>query len=609
MSTSCTTTPSSVSSESLNAARDITSPTITPSPSVSTSSSTYQPYQNSPTISPSPSVSSPSSPYQPYQTSPTISSPPSSAASVTTTNTVTTSYSSSAQPTTISETPPAQPTTTSETSPAQSGSTSTQPTSDTRSVDTTTQPPVSTTAPTTTTNSAQQVLSSTTFPLSNSLPTATSTSIQSPSPILSISSSSMVASPTPTLNTTNPLIIPFATFQMAYASNVSWRVTEALWTGLQPADSSGSAGSLDSKGRFLMTSGDEHISIFEDSKWHLIGTDKKLNAKGQVITSCSNNVWFFGSGEGYVVNEAQLNIMSLNNLTLPQPKKSDFTVEDGYAVSTTPYEASYNVIRTTPGSKGNIDIQQFSVQNYEWTTLNTTGIEISQREGHCLVPNVDGSKFYLFGGQANISHTGTKVYGDLFELNLETLEWEQLPSSVQPRTLMACAASQNAFVVWGGRTSSSGNITLAGQTPAVFDFQSNAWSDFFRGTDDPWSHNDDVKPDGPNLGLIIGLVAGGLTLLAIGVASFLVYSYKRRKARSSGRFGSRPGSINSARSDFGLIDGEKSYRDSMDADSTLDLEVKESEMLSNGPQFVGPNSIDYSDLDSELDKLTDVQYL
>jgi hypothetical protein len=101
----------------------------------------------------------------------------------------------------------------------------------------------------------------------------------------------------------------------------SWNIAQPSWLMLPSSNHSGSAGSLDSKGRFIMTSGSEFIGLFESPNWRTINTNRKLSSKGPVLASCKENIWFFGLGEGYVVSEAQITAGISNNLTLTMPEK------------------------------------------------------------------------------------------------------------------------------------------------------------------------------------------------------------------------------------------------------------------------------------------------
>ncbi|KAF9438839.1 hypothetical protein BGZ76_004150 [Entomortierella beljakovae] len=467
---------------------------------------------------------------------------------------------------------------------------------------------------------------STTTDSTSSVPFTSSLTSPSPSPSISPSSTlSLVPSPTPTQNVTSP-IAPPVTYRMAYASNgkqffiqggdtgngsvamfysldlsKSWSTTSALWSYLPPAAFSGSAASLDSKGRFLMTSGGDHISIFENSSWHLIGTDRKLEAKGPVITSCSNNVWFFGSGEGFSISESELSPNPTKNMTLPPNTNKKLTLTDGYAVASA-YKDS--VLRTSPNAAGAIDIEQFSTSSYEWTRLNTSGSSISQRSGHCFVPSIDGSKLYFFGGQTNVSETETKVYGELYEFTRETNVWKQLDST-NPRSYMACAAATNAFVVWGGRTE---NDKAASVSPMVFDFRTNKWVDYFYGIEDS---TNTPTPGSKTLtrGEYVAIAVAGVIAVMIITAATVYCFVRHHRSKLSTTQGSRTNSLYSTTSEGSGLLGRSYQRSlsSLGVDSTLGLEVKESDMRNN-PQVVGLlGSSEYEP--SEMDALTEIHYI
>ncbi|KAF9171066.1 hypothetical protein BGX20_008149 [Mortierella sp. AD010] len=250
---------------------------------------------------------------------------------------------------------------------------------------------------------------------------------------------------------------------MFYSLNLltAWNASLPAWRQLAPSTFSGTAASLDSKGRFLMTSGTNQINIFENSSWSSVGTNRVLEAKGPAMAACFGDIWFFGSGEGYNVSESSLNPATPNNnLTLPQPANSSYTLAEGYAVSSS---IKNDILRTSPNDAGSIDIQEFSFQTYDWMSLNATGTKIIQREGHCFVPNIDGSKYYLFGGQANVNQVDT-LYGDLYEYDLGANSWNALPPTAL-RSYMACAVTEKALVVWGGRAFSNGSV--AGVEPLL----------------------------------------------------------------------------------------------------------------------------------------------
>ncbi|KAF9349750.1 hypothetical protein BGX26_011992 [Mortierella sp. AD094] len=447
-------------------------------------------------------------------------------------------------------------------------------------------------------------------------------------PLISSQSISVLPVPTPSPNGTVPVVIPVVTFQMAYASDgknfyiqgglsgngyvgmfyslnllISWNASLPAWRQLAPSTFSGTAASLDSKGQFLMTSGINQINVFENSSWSSIGTNRMLEAKGPVMAACFENIWFFGSGEGYNVSESSLNTVTPNNLTLSRPADSRYTLAEGYAVSSS---TKNDVLRTSPNNAGTIDVQKFSLQTYDWIPLNATGANITQREGHCFVPNIDGSKYYLFGGQANVSHVDT-LYGELYEYDLGTNAWKTLPPTT-PRSHMACAVAEKAFVVWGGRAFSNG--TIAGADPLVFDFATSNWGSTFHGTQDPSPGPTSAPTSSPtaHLAAIIAGAAAALVLVIIITAITVYYFLKRQRSKESLKRLSRNSSLLTMPETSGLLQSGLHLRDyeqfkpldlSLSSDSMLDLEVKASDTTSN------PQALDYQDSDT----LTVINYL
>ena len=79
----------------------------------------------------------------------------------------------------------------------------------------------------------------------------------------------------------------------------------------------------------------------------------------------------------------------------------------------------------------------------------------------------DGTKYYLFGGITTIEGRDAFTAGDLYELNLDNLQWTKKttapPAAQIPRSYMACAVTGQTFVAWGGKytpSSSSFSETL-----------------------------------------------------------------------------------------------------------------------------------------------------
>ncbi|GJJ67968.1 hypothetical protein EMPS_00314 [Entomortierella parvispora] len=105
-------------------------------------------------------------------------------------------------------------------------------------------------------------------------------------------------------------------------------------------------------------------------------------------------------------------------------------------------------VNGTYGTPVNLELIEFIPANNTWRTLLTQGPQPTNRIGHCMEPNEDGTKIVVFGGRLE---TNLLLTGELWILDVPTMTWTQGPSASQPRYESACTIVNDTLINWGGR--------------------------------------------------------------------------------------------------------------------------------------------------------------
>ncbi|KAF9281288.1 hypothetical protein BGZ88_011684, partial [Linnemannia elongata] len=137
---------------------------------------------------------------------------------------------------------------------------------------------------------------------------------------------------------------------------------------------------------------------------------------------------------------------------------------------------------------------EFSPSLNKWTTLPTVGSNIPPfKIRSCMVPAYNGTKMLLFGGNTNL----TPSVDTLYILDLVNMTWTQAPSSLEPRSAMACSVSGDNFIVWGGYWKTPATTYDAASPPLlIYNIYLGKWTTTFtRG-----SHPNEAATGNPNPG-------------------------------------------------------------------------------------------------------------
>ncbi|KAF9349370.1 hypothetical protein BGX26_012311 [Mortierella sp. AD094] len=166
-----------------------------------------------------------------------------------------------------------------------------------------------------------------------------------------------------------------------------------------------------------------------------------------------------------------------------------------------------------------------------WGILNTTGHGPASREDPCVAIDQNSSKLIVFGGQDS-----SDILGDIYILDLDSLQWTKGPSASDGRVGMACALFDDGFLVWGG-ASDPFLTALYSPRPSVFNVTSLQWTDSYK-TANISTPVQSVKDTGGKtdvLALSLGLTMSALGLGAIGIGIFLYRREKKKSVKSYGR--------------------------------------------------------------------------
>ncbi|KAG0085092.1 hypothetical protein BGZ92_009309 [Podila epicladia] len=191
----------------------------------------------------------------------------------------------------------------------------------------------------------------------------------------------------------------------------------------------------------------------------------------------------------------------------------------------------------------------------------TSGDVPSARLDHCMVASEDGSKIVVFGGT-----DGETFYTDIYILDLEKAKWKRGTDASTPRTRMACGLHSGQFIAWGGSSSSDRN-TIFGNTPIIYDLNSDKWVS---------SYDSSKKLSSGGAGTIVGTVVGVVAAVALVGLVF----YRKRKQR---------------------LEEEAYHADAMaaaaigadDADNNIKVSLGDAPLHSNTPYFGAHHGNEY----------------
>ncbi|KAG0373180.1 hypothetical protein BGX24_012033 [Mortierella sp. AD032] len=317
----------------------------------------------------------------------------------------------------------------------------------------------------------------------------------------------------------------------------SWKADKPLWKSLKslPVTVTAPAGGLTTDLRFLvMGSGDQgRIVAYTfntlSETWDDTGKAWSFsNAVGSVIASSPVKVFILDMDNVTHTFNAQFDESPEPRLVLPSLSALSWSTFNSSLLMTFSEEGAQKLTvgMHNPDSTGTKLI----------TISGQQGPQVpSARTGHCFVPNVDGSTYYVFGGRA-----GSSFLNDIYSFDVKSATWTNLakstPTPAPSRWQMACAVKGKTLVIWGGFTDGNRNSNGA---VLLYDIDGQRWIDnFVAPSDDGNTGSQPVGPnpaggpkekDGSNLAPIIGGVVGGLAVIAL-VAGFLIF--RRRKARN-----------------------------------------------------------------------------
>ncbi|KAF9284880.1 hypothetical protein BGZ68_004337 [Mortierella alpina] len=160
----------------------------------------------------------------------------------------------------------------------------------------------------------------------------------------------------------------------------------------------------------------------------------------------------------------------------------------------------------------------------------TIGESPGELSGHCMVPAYNGTKMIIFGG----NHFTRGVQGSIYILDLQTLNWTKGAEAdpIQRRSDMACAASGDNFVAWGGETVGL-NVNTFG-TPIIYNLRTNAWTTEYLLLPEPASGftpgpSSDTTPPSASKEVTAAAIGGGAAAAVILILGTL-YVYRRHRS-------------------------------------------------------------------------------
>ncbi|KAG0023235.1 hypothetical protein BGZ81_008193 [Podila clonocystis] len=216
---------------------------------------------------------------------------------------------------------------------------------------------------------------------------------------------------------------------------------------------------------------------------------------------------------------------------------------------------------TNPAAVSPGVVNEYDPNSKSWSVMVTSGDVPSARLDHCMVATEDGSKIVIFGGT-----DGATYYNDIYILDVEKAKWKRGADSGTSRTRMACGLHSAQFIAWGGSSGSNRN-TIFGNTPIIYNLNSDKWVD---------SYDSSLKLSSGGAGAIVGTVVG----VVAAVALVGLWFYRKRKQR---------------------LEEEAYHADAMaaaaigadDADNNVKVSLGDAPLHSNTPYFGAHHGNDY----------------
>jgi N-acetylneuraminic acid mutarotase len=218
--------------------------------------------------------------------------------------------------------------------------------------------------------------------------------------------------------------------------------------------------------------------------WQIIETATHPSSRGcyAILDSCNDRILLFG-GFAYLSNEFiyytdlwQFNLETLIweqlNPNGPSPENNgDFLV----------YDSRQNRMLLFGGGSINPpypalnETWALSLDSLLWQKLNTTGALPRARWGHGAVYDVSKNRMIVFGGKYE-ENSNTYFLKDLWELNLGTLEWNEIvtpPTLIQARAAMAMIMDtpNKRLLVFGGECKNFDSLNDVWE----FKFETQKW--------------------------------------------------------------------------------------------------------------------------------------
>ncbi|KAK3821052.1 MAG: hypothetical protein J3Q66DRAFT_332540 [Benniella sp.] len=328
----------------------------------------------------------------------------------------------------------------------------------------------------------------------------------------------------------------------------NWATTNPKWWPLDntvdanATSVSGVSGALDNKGRFTVVASTGALFTLQNKKFSRLqipnNEDGRFKSSGPMIAALPTTDKVYLMGDGTVVNLDP-------DTKLPDTKPPDQvpTMDTGHAVSWSARKGTMVSTFTTPD--GQLGLREYKPgPSAEWVTLSTDS-KVSSRTGHCFVSNLEGTKFFLFGGVSD--NNKNEALGDIYTFDLESKTWSHNGAGSR-RSKMACAVGQDKsvaqemLVVWGGYTD-GGTTVVNTNFPMVFNPASNSWIENFNGAPVSQTPPDSNKgSNSSNVAVIAGAVAGGVALILL-VAGLCILRRRRQNlsGKSKGYSSQKPG--------------------------------------------------------------------
>ncbi|KAF8941407.1 hypothetical protein BGZ58_009490 [Dissophora ornata] len=259
--------------------------------------------------------------------------------------------------------------------------------------------------------------------------------------------------------------------QKAFTINlsVSWNASNPAITGLPDGPPVPRSATITSdKSNWLVLGNVTSVYSIQSSTWTDINTPNYLMTDGLTAMTTDPTTGIIYASNGYEYPNTSARYMLKLNLT-------SGTWDSGNMYNSTTAAASYmawseplqGAIEYNAGSGA---LHAYSPTNL-WSSLNTSGAVPGPRTNACFVAAYGGSKMVLFGGA-----TALGPARDIYVLDVASLNWTRGPdaSPSNARVGQSCAASYDAFIVWGGYDGSI--LPSPANATMVYNLRTNSWT-------------------------------------------------------------------------------------------------------------------------------------